>query len=524
MKHILLSIILAAFSLAMPAQDKTNLSFSTRSDTDASLSNGRSAVVFTASNDNFIIQAVSKADKVLPTRMLQNGKYATEVVCDLSNGDVNHSFKVIIKGTSLGDYVKVALASSKRFYVDITQTIAHNLYFEYPNTQRAYTVNGKSAIEFSVPDYVEGVVVTCSEGIGNVDRTSAQGLNIFTLELDCAALKKLISDISAKSAEAQKKIKAAQDAIEAQKKYEDENMEKEGFDFDAADKKREKLDADLENAFQYERDNVPALFVSLLANKSNVVPVDIERIKQLTEPKQKLQINVIDGMHVETVFATHCQQIIDQARREYRQRKYNAAAISYREAANDASATDYDKETCLRNAEEMDRYSKLKEAANNQVRTINSYKKQGGMIDYNKLEENYNAAIRNFRSLFDETQDEWYQNMINKLAAARDGLGQVIVGTTTKGGYHQGKGDTEVVNAVDIYAINYYRKLDDLKEGTHGTKVGSVNEDGTFHVQLEKGKYKGLLFVPRPETKIKKNEYYRLDGNKHMKLRVNFYK
>jgi hypothetical protein len=517
----LFSIIAFAHFLLLGICAQGNVDFGeTKTETDGNLKSNQAAVVFVSSTNSFTINPIDVNDKVGTAKQQPNGKYATEIICDLSKGDHNHSFNVLISGTSLGEYKKIALSSGKRFTIEISQALAHNLYFEYPNTQRGYTVNGKSAIEFIVPDDIDGADLSYSQNIGGkLTRSSNQGINILTLEIDCDLLKKFISDMEASKVAAAQKKAAAEKALEDYQKYYDDNMTKDGFNFDAADKKVEEL----QEAVLKSEEGILNLFVNFFAKKSNAVPVDLTKIKALVTPKNRLQINIGDGLRTKTVFRNRYEQLKDQADREYRQRKYNAAAKSYREAANDPSANQYDKETCLGNATQMDLYSELKVAANSQIRTINDMKAKGGMIDYNLLEETYNAAIQNFQTLKDQTQDEYYEQMIGKLISARNAMGQVIVGTTTKGGYHQGQGSVSKVTDVDIYGLQSYGKLKELKEGIHGEKVGEVTPEGTFHLQLEKGKYRGLLFVPRKSSGLKQNEFYRLDGEKHMKLRVNFY-
>lgn len=529
-KTLTLLVILLSGALSLAAQDVVKFG-QAQKQADPNIEDTKSIVAFITANDNFRVTPVANIDKVKPTRQTTDGKYITEVVCDLgANSDRARSFKVTIKGTSLGDYTKQVVEPGKRILIDVTNTIEHNLYFEPMNTERGYKKEGGVAgIEFNVPDYIDNPKVDCSEGIGHVVETKGgNGVNIVIFEVNIAKLNAAREKYTVDTTKAVANLNEAQATLKAFNEYEDKHMNDEGYDFDKADiEKKKKEDAVEEATNQLAQLEPP--FINLYASKSNVVPLNIDLyIKQekLTKPKSLLQINVGDGMHTETKFDRSYNQLRAQADREYRQRKYNAAITSYRNAAADPSATDFEKQSCLSLAEQMVEYSQAKQTAYNQIRAINDMKKQGGMVDYNKLEETYNTAIVNFRHLYQDTQDEEYQTMVNKLIKARDAMGQVITGVVYRGGYHQGQGGVAQLTGVKIYGLHYYnpKKMDEgVPAG--GDFLGEVDEKGLFHLQLEKGKYTGLLFVPREdikELKNEKNQYYRIEGTKHMNLKVPF--
>ena len=531
-KLTLLTLFLTGV-LNLAAQDVVRFG-QVHKETDPKIDDTKSVVAFITPTDNFRVTPVSKVDKVKPTQQMSDGKYVTEVVCDLSaNSDRSRSFKVTVKGTSLGDYTKQVIEPGKRLQVDVTNTIEHNLYFEPMNTERSYKKEGGVAgIEFSVPDYVDNPKIDYTEGIGHVvdtpsDVARVSGVNYVTFEVNINKFKELRARYTSDTIAANAKIRAAEAALKAFIEYDDKHMNDEGYDFDKADKEKEQKQEAVEKAYE-ELESIIPPHINLYASKSNVVPLNIDRyLDKLTTPKSLLQINVGDGMHVETKFDRSYNQLRAQADREYRQRKYNAAITSYRNAAADPSATEFEKASCLSLATQMEEYSQMKVTAYNQIRSINEMKQKGGFVDYNKLEDTYNIAIEKFRYLYQDTQDEEYQTMVGKLIKARDGLGQVITGVVTRGGYHQGQGGETSLTGVDIYGLYRYnakKMKDGVPEKEDAEKLGAVDEKGLFHLQLEKGKYVGLLFVPTNTSDLKNddNQYYPLNGTKHMNLKVRF--
>jgi len=525
-KAFIIVALLLGSTLSALAQDMLKFG-QARKEADPTIDNTKSVVAFVTSNDNFRVTPQANIDIVRPVRQTADGKYVTEVVCDLAaHPDRARSFKILIKGTSLGDYTKQVVEPGKRLYVEVTNTEEHNLYFNVMDTERGYFKEGGVAgIEFSVPDYIDNPKVDCTEGIGHVTESKAgNGVNIVTFEVNIAKLKAARAAYNANKTAAEAKVKQAEEALKAFYDYGMQHMDDEGYDFDKADKEKEQKQAALDQAYS-ELEAVEPPFINLYADKSNAVPVNIERfIDKLTSPKSLLQINVGDGMHVETKFDRSYNQLRAQADREYRQRKYNAAMATYRNAAADPSATEYEKQDCMSYAGQMEELSQAKAAAYNKIRAINELKKKGGVVDFNQLEELYNAAIVNFRHLYQDTQDPEYQTMVNKLNKAIQL--QIVSGVVTRGGYHQGQGGQTSLTGVDIYGVfRYDRKT--MKEGkpvSGAEKIGSVDEKGLFRVDFEKRKYVGLLFVPTNLEDLKNdhNQYYPLDGTKHMNLKVRF--
>ena len=325
---------------AWPQQGTGSLTFSSPAgNDDPALGSNRAAVIFITPYEGFTIVAIDKRDLVMKSTPQSDGTFSTQVMCDLSDRatDRNHNFRVNIAGTALGDYVKVPLVAGKRYTIQVKQALEHDLYFNYPNTQRAYTDASKSAIEFSVPDYIKNPKVEFTKGIGRLlPQTSASGMNIITLEIDCESLKALRAEIPTKRAEAEARLKKLQADMAALEKNFDEHNSDPNFDFDADEKRK----AELEEAMEHVYDNVPEVIVVLYADKSNVVRVERQRLAGLTEPRQRLQINVGDGMHKETIYKdatfdellSNAREYFDNYRQHYDYKYFDAANVAYDQA------------------------------------------------------------------------------------------------------------------------------------------------------------------------------------------------
>lgn len=344
MKRILFSLACMVLGLchACPQQGTGSLTFSSPvSSDDATLGRKRASVVFITPYEGFTIVAIDKRDLVMKSMPQKDGTCAIQVMCDLSDpaADRNHNFRVNIAGTALGDYVKVPLVAGKRFTIQVKQALEHDLYFNYPNTQRAYTDASKSAIEFSVPDYIKNPKVEFSKGIGRLlPQASGSGMNTITLEIDCENLKKLRAEIPIKRAEAEAHLKKLQAGMAELEKNFDEHSSDSDFNFEDYEKRR----AELEEAIEHVFDDVPEVIVVLYADKSNVVHVERQRLAGLTEPRQRLQINVGDGMHKETIYKeASFEELLTTARQYYKDYPHHSdfnffegANIAYKNAIN----------------------------------------------------------------------------------------------------------------------------------------------------------------------------------------------
>ncbi len=332
-------ILLATLCISISVVAQENLKFETSYSADSTARANRVEVVFVTPYEGFTIEPTNKKDMVMKSREQNGGTFATVVMCDISDAaaDRNHTFRVNISGTTIGDYVKVPLAAGKHFTVRVEQALEHNLYLNYPNSQRGYLNATKSAIEFNIPDYVKQPRLEFTEGIGRLlPDSTLQGQTIITLEIDCNALKALQTDIPQKKAKADARLQQLKNELTELEKIFDENSGKEGFDFDKDERQKAKLESEIEHVY----DDVPELFVRLSANKANTVRVIPSRLAALAQPRNRLQINVVDGLHKETIYKkaafdellSNAREYYNNYRQHYDYKYFDAAFVAYDQA------------------------------------------------------------------------------------------------------------------------------------------------------------------------------------------------
>ncbi len=258
--------------------------------------------------------------------------------------------------------------------------------------------------------------------------------------------------------------------------------------------------------------------VTVSAPLSNTLVVSIDDLAE----NERRAYAVLSMKQVEEKYNTSYDQYLAAAVQSVKARKFKAASDFYRQAAGAPDAPEENKATCEARAEDMDNCFEFMDMANKALRRLKVEKEKGQMIDYGLLEECYNVAIKNYGSLYELTKDEEFKNRVAKLEEAYRKLGLVVegnvVGTDFKGGILQ----EEPVTGIDIYATP--AGVRGVEKGNVGDKVGSVDARGHYHVQVERGKYEGLLFVPVSAKGYKKNAWQSIKEQRHAKIDVKLYK
>jgi hypothetical protein len=519
MKRILSSLFLAVMALLAMAQDAVTIAEQTeQTKSDASLGS-KSVVAFVAKNNNLIITSSNHSDQVGTAVKQKDGTWLTEVTCDLSDKSVerNRTFTVLIKNTSLKGSVAKKMMPGKRFFFKATEA-DHMLNFWWPTTRNTlYAVAGKACVEFQIPANINGLKVKYSDGIGGkiINRTES-GLNIIQLEVDCNQLKVFIADIAAKEQAA----KTAEDAYHKLKAENDAKIEQPNFDFDAAEKKEKELETAMETAIN----QIPQLYIILYGDNSNEVELDVDKIKSaLVNPKNKLTVGVNDNLHKEIVGTTPLAEKLRNANNAYESRKYTEAITYYQQAMAEKDATEADKLVCQGWIETISQCIQARDAANDALILLKRFKEKGGQVEADKIVELYDVAINNYNTLFNLSRNTYYSSAVEKLTMARNKVPVIMSGTTVSSYLSGGIFVEEPLSSIDIYAVTHHSRKD-MSEGAHGEKVGSVDGQGKFKIELPRGQYEGLLFVPVGHKKFKKNVFQPLRGNKHLDINVRFSK
>lgn len=306
----------------------------------------------------------------------------------------------------------------------------------------------------------------------------------------------------------------------AQKAYDDfqakADAAEEFTDAMAAEEKRLEQQRD-----QAVADYASAQQVSLYSDKSNEVYVDAADMQSLGA-KMKLQYGVLDMF--QKVGSTAFAEKLILANQAAESRRFKEAADAYRVAAQDKDATKNDKQTCEARASTMEKCLATRNEANRALQMIQAYKKQGEAVDADKLVSLFELAIAHNEQLFAMTNDDYFQDRANQLKVSRDKIGIVVRGTVLTTRVKQGRVTEEPIVGIDIYGVAT-AKTEAMERGTHGDFLGSVtNADGSFQVQVPRGAYKGLLFVPTNNNKYKDNVWQGLKAGQHTQLKVRFKK
>lgn len=519
MKKVLLSLFLIGCALSGMAQDVVAIAEQTeKAKSDATL--GTQAVcTFITKNNNLIISSSNHSDKVGNTLKQKDGTWATEVTCNLSDRSIerNRTFTVLIKNTSLKGSVTKKMMTGKRFFFKVTEA-DHMLNFWWPNTRNTlYAVAGKACVEFQIPSNINDLQLKYSDGIGGkVSRRSESGLNILALEVDCDQLKSFIANKEAKE-------QAAKNAEEAFHKLREENdakIEQPDFDFDAAEKKEKELEEAMENAMS----QIPQLYIVLYGDNCNEVELDIEKITgTLVNPKNKLTVGVNDNLHKEVVGTTPLAEKLRNANNAYESRKYKEAITYYQQAITLPEATESDKAVCNGWIETITQCMKARDAANDALILLKRFKERGEQVSPEKIIELYDVAINNYNTLFNLSRNTYYSTAVEKLTGARNKIPIIMSGTTVTSNLTGGVFVEEPISNIHIFAVDHYNRKT-MREGIYGDKVGEVDANGKFKIELQRGIYEGLLFVPVGHKKFQKNVFQPLRGNKHLDINVRFSK
>lgn len=485
--------------------------------TDASVGTG-AIVTFFSKSDNIVISSSNQSDVISNAQKENDGRYSIDVICDLSDRSVgrNRTFTALIKGTSLKGYKKKVLSVGKRYFFQVTEA-EHVLTPWWPETKDIlYPVSGKSAIEFNIPQEIENLQVKYSDGIdGVIKKSRGRGVNNITLELDCQKLQLLFTETDIKNEQLREEMeKLKQMKAENESKY-----NQEGFDFDKAELQEEQLKEKIENI----RESIPHLYVVLYGDNTNQVPVPIDMLKKLTAPKYKLTIGINDALQKTVVGTTALAEKLKSANMAYQGRRFKEALTFYKQVSEDSEATETDKLACNGWIETINKCIEAQTEANKSLLLLKNYKERGGDVNPDKIVELFNIAISNYRTLYLITKNEFYHTRIESLEKSRDKVGYVMSGNVISTDFKQGVLYENPITGIDIYGIEEGFKKE-MKKGIHGDFLGKVDSQGKFHIEVPRGSYEGLLFIPTNNKDFSKNVWQSLKGSTHLDIKIMFTK
>lgn len=408
------------------------------------------------------------------------------------------SFSVSRRGDASKDEFKVNLkADYAQAY--LVEAVTNRIVINEQDGARSIATDAQVQIEFTTN--VTGLKVEAASGLrSELKRTkSPSGAEIITLNVDYNSLK----EVREKYAKTQKAF---------------DSLNHELVDVEAGDKTDEdwkRLDA-LEKEVQTLGGELAALAqVRIFAPGSNTLTIDISDVKN-AEKRNYAVLTMKEEVRVDAI-----EENKALARKAAAERQFRSAAELYRKALTFKGATHADSVYCSERAARMDTCYQLNTLANGALKKVNEMKRSGKMVDYGLAEECYIVAISNNKSLYAITQDEEFSRRAEKIQEVYQKLGLVIEGRTVSHRLRQGVGVEQPVTGFAIYAVTESFMSKYMERGAHGTLLGHTGADGTFHVQVERGKYQGLLFVPERNGDFKNNTYVSIREQRHLRLDVN---
>lgn len=466
---------------------------------------GKAVAIFESGSDKLAISSSLNSDQQLPKAVKSGSIYRYELTIDISQVR-DRVFTAAVKGTALKAQIKKVFRPNQQVFFLVSE-IENPIWLENQSTgSDAYLVNGKACLEFTTP--IENLQVSTSPRLKTLltRSTTASGANLLSLEIDIATLKAL-----------RDAVQTTQQTLDA---YEAELDANTGEFTSAMAAKEKQLQSDCDAAADAYNE---AITITLHAEGTNVLVVPQDIVSSLSV-KQKVPFGVMPvNQEAEVITRTSYDQFMLNADQSFKVRKYGEAAKIYQEAADAPDATASQREIALSKKETMMQYAVLKKEAYDQVKRLNDFKRQGDNVSYDAVDECYTTALKNFQNLRNLTNDSYYDEMIGKLKTSQNKLGIVFEGTIIYAKLHGGEMvQKNLTNGgVAIYGVTHQNeKL--AKKGGYGDRLGEVEKNGKFHIQVDPNKYAYLLFVPIEgnDSDIKNFKFLPISGKGHTALRI----
>lgn len=499
---------------------------------DAGLT-GKARVHFLSAQANLVIASSNRQDEVQAAVSGSDGMYDACVVCDLAvaSSDRKRKFTVKLAGTSQQESVEKVLAAGKSYFFQVT-TAEHQLCFNFPQKTNPFyrTDEKKSCIEINVPQDIGSLHLDFTPGIGcQLPTRASQGYNTLLLEVDCQALNDFFVRQKAcedKAREAEKQLTDFRAEFEAK-------MNDADFDFDKAEQHEAELKVQFEKAIA----DIPAFFITLSGEKTNAIDLAGEKdffswtrtgqmeglITNLQSPKSLVTVGVDDVLRKEirTVATTEVAEKLNLAQNAYNAGQFKTAITYYQQAFESDEATDDNKGEIQGFLSRVQTCADAQAEANKALALLKVFKEKGEAVNPDKVVEVYDLAIANYQTIYSITRNDKYQQRIDALEKSRDKIGYVMSGTVVSSNHKHGQFIETPITGIEIYGVRSGFSAV-MRKGTHGDHVGSVGADGKFHIEVPRGEYAGLLFVPSGNKQFTNNVFQSLRGAKHLDIQVKF--
>lgn len=233
--------------------------------------------------------------------------------------------------------------------------------------------------------------------------------------------------------------------------------------------------------------------IDLDAPESNSLSIDISQMG----PRSKMVVAVVPLTQtiVKNVYKNPYDDYMSQAQNAYDNRKYGTAKKLYLQAWQTEGITTLQATTAQECANMMDGLASRLQVVKNCAATWRKMQ-ESGQVQRHLAEECLELAMYNLQQLHELTHDEFYATRQRKYQQILSAFPVVIEGNIRVKNYYEGIMQINSLKHCEIYACT------SPKDKT-GTYIGDVNNDGTFHIQFDRGQYVKLLLKPLPDSPLK---------------------
>lgn len=223
----------------------------------------------------------------------------------------------------------------------------------------------------------------------------------------------------------------------------------------------------------------------------------------------------------EKVLTSATMQLLANAEQASRDRKFIAAQGFYQQALDSLqndSEGDASRIALEENIAHMTECVEWDQKAAKYMQYIKQLKESGGTDKMSTIEEAFRQALVCYTNLDRLHPDPIYKTFISKINQSLEAFNFIVIEGTVR----DRKDNTKIVPGdVDIYGVHSSVFDKEMQKKAQGNRIGSVDADGKFRVQVDKNTYLGLLFVPTSNNKkYDKNGFVSLKEQKHLKTTI----
>lgn len=489
MKHIFFIAISCLFALNISAQSENEVRLS--ADYDASLDCSQSM------GGNGGIRVLSPYDDLIV--MVTSGNMAGEMIQRTRNVSGDYEYIVPI---NVGKYQEAHFIFTRRGRTMKAEFSEKRLRPDYLLGYRVKSVD--NPIRLSYQPSVGDMYPSESEGLVEIStafkklnihvptalpfeikegkQENDSSINVYKIIVPVAKIKELQEKCESKSEEYEALDKAliASDNGDDSRWEELDKMEAEVMELQAAVASVQQIDLD--------------------APESNSLSIDISQMG----PRSKMVVAVVPLVRIDTVsvFKNPYDLYMAQAQDAYDKRNYATAKNLYIQAQQVDGISSLQATTAQECSNTMDGLSNKLQTVKGCVRTWKKIQ-EGGSVKRHVAEECLELAINTLQQLYDSTHDEFYASRIRSFSKRLSEFPVVIEGKFRVKKYDEGIMHISSLNQCNIYGCT-------SKKDKVGTLIGHVENDGSFHVQFERGEYTRLLLKPLPGSPLKVNTKLKL--------------